>query len=240
MSCVVAPDMPLPRPSAVIFDMDGTTVRHLNPRLLNVLERLDDIYYALRHGIAQIMVTLGLSRSMPWRRSTRKPRLIVHRTMHKMRRKPVEEIVEPCAGIIDLLELLKAHRIPVGLVSNGLGQGYGHDILKQFGLESLFTASVFREDIIKSKPDPEAILTMLKKLHPHMGVNDIVWYVGDRKKDITAALSANYKGGPKVIPIGYGLHAAMSAFEHGLTNDQLVFSYEEWYPIVENLLTLKA
>jgi phosphoglycolate phosphatase len=34
--------MTLPRPTIVLFDMDGTTVRHIHPRLLQILEALDD------------------------------------------------------------------------------------------------------------------------------------------------------------------------------------------------------
>ena len=41
--------MRLEKPTIVLFDMDGTTVRHVNPVLLNILEWLDD----LSHKIAQ-------------------------------------------------------------------------------------------------------------------------------------------------------------------------------------------
>ena len=56
--------------------------------------------------------------------------------------------------MMDLLDLFKAHNIPLALVSNGLGKGYGDEVLAAFDLAPYFSAMVFREDIHKSKPDP--------------------------------------------------------------------------------------
>ena len=50
--------MTLERPTIVIFDMDGTTVRHINLMLLHILEKLDDFGYLLRLSVirqAQIL-----------------------------------------------------------------------------------------------------------------------------------------------------------------------------------------
>lgn len=228
--------MPLPRPSIVILDMDGTTVRHLNPRVLHLLEIADDVLYRTRDFMGRVGSALKIAEPLRTRRTKRKPRLIVHRALHKLRRKPVEQIVEPCPGIIDLLELFKAHEIPVGLISNGLGKGYGHNILEKFGLEPLFAANIFREDIQKSKPDPEAIMTVLSRISPKLSDHDVIWYIGDRAKDVAAALSASPQVPAHVVPIGYGYHAALALLERNLSADHLVLSYEDWYPIVEDLL----
>ena len=228
--------MPLPRPAAVIFDMDGTTVRHLNPRMLHALEIADDVMFRTRMTITKIARMLGYGVLYRTRRSTRKPRLVVHRILHKVRRKSVEQIVEPCPGIIDLLELLRTNNIPAGLVSNGLGKGYGHDILEKFELVSLFRACIFREDIIKSKPDPEAIVTILNRLDIGGNSDDCIWYVGDRAKDVVAAVSAMPHIRARIVPIGYGLHVIPSLFKQKLGADHLVLSYEDWYPVVEDIL----
>lgn len=228
--------MPLPRPTIVIFDMDGTLVRHLNPRLLHLLEVADDTTYRLRNFFGKIGERLHLTRPLRTRRSTRKPRLIVHRVLHKLRRKPVEQIVEPCPGIIDLLELFQTHQIPVGLISNGLGAGYGHEILEKFELQSLLSTAVFREDTQKSKPDPEPIMTALARIKPNLGAEDVIWYVGDRAKDVAAALSASLRVQARVVPVGYGYHAALALFERDLGPDHLVLSYQDWYPVVEDIL----
>jgi phosphoglycolate phosphatase len=228
--------MPLLRPDIVIFDMDGTTVRHLNPAVLHVLEKADDAIYAARRGLGQIGHKLGIAQAWRRRRSKRKPRLLVHRTLHKLRRKPVEQIVEPCPGVIDLLELLQAHNIPTGLISNGLGQGYGHEILEKFELEPLFAATLFREDITRAKPDPEPLVAMIKRLSVAEKPNQIVWYIGDRAKDVVVALKTNPLVSARIVPIGYGLHAAAMLFDHQFNTDHLVLSFEDWYDVVERIL----
>ena len=39
--------MSLQAPSIVIFDMDGTTIRHLNPKVLGLMEWLDDTAFSI-------------------------------------------------------------------------------------------------------------------------------------------------------------------------------------------------
>jgi phosphoglycolate phosphatase len=229
--------MTLPKPSLVIFDMDGTTVRHLNPWVLHSLEKADNVLYGTRQILRTVGDQLGLDLRWRGRRSTRKPRLLVHRTLHKLRRKSVEQMVEPCPGIIDLLELLVTHHIPTGLVSNGLGEGYGHDILQKFDLEDLFTATIFREDTNRAKPDPEPLLAILQRLKSDVGPNDVIWYIGDRAKDVVAAMRATTMTPARMVPIGYGLLAVPMLMDQGLGSDHVVLSYEDWYPVVEKILT---
>lgn len=229
--------MPLPRPSVVIFDMDGTTVRHLNPRILEVMERLDDLSFKIHKGV---------SRFFPFRRAKHKdalprkkysPKLLVHRTIHSIRRKPVEQIVEPCPHVIDVLECLASQNLPIGLVSNGLGRGYGHDILKQFDLNRFYDATMFAEDLNKSKPDPHPIIKMLSRLKTDIGDDDVIWYIGDRHKDINAALNAGKELPCKVVPIAYGYFgsACLAVLEHKLGTDHIIGSYSEF---LQNLRTI--
>ncbi|NQZ13431.1 MAG: hypothetical protein HRT94_01235 [Alphaproteobacteria bacterium] len=44
----------LPLPTIVLFDMDGTTVRHVHPWLLNILEHIDDMFYKTSRLIARM------------------------------------------------------------------------------------------------------------------------------------------------------------------------------------------
>ncbi len=228
--------MPLPRPTLVILDMDGTTVRHLNPYVLHALELADDALFRARTYMTCLGQKLGMGTQLRTRRSTRRPRLLVHRTLHKLRRKSVDQIVAPCPGVIDLFELFAAHLIPMGLISNGLGRGYGYDILEKFDLAKFFTATVFREDTRRAKPDPEPILEILKRMGIPLTSNDVIWYIGDRAKDIAVALSSGPLVTAKIIPIGYGLHAAPMLLQNHFNTDHLVLSYEDWYETVEGIL----
>lgn len=221
----------------MIFDMDGTAVRHLNPRLLSILEFLDNLSYKCAKLFSWLFKRGAKGPIVPewhdpeWLNdSKKKPRLIVHRALHRVRRKPVEQIVQPCPGLYDVLDLLHANNIPMALVSNGLGKGYGHDILEKFELEQYFKATIFREDIQNSKPHPEPILLALKSMNVPLSENDVVWYIGDRHKDITAAIEADKHIKPKVVPIAFAISAALAAaLEKNLGTDHIIMSFHDMY-----------
>lgn len=220
--------MKLPAPSIVIFDMDGTAVRHVNPRVLHALEILDDASFKMvkfgswltrRHAQGPILTPED-------ERIIKKklPRRLVHRALHHLRRKEVDQIVQPCPGLYEVLDFLTARNIPLALVSNGLGKGYGHDILEKFDLEKYFRATVFREDIRKSKPNPEPLLLALERMNVPVAANDVIWYIGDRHKDVTAALALRERVPAGVVPIAFGLNASVAVLEKGLAPDHIVMS----------------
>jgi phosphoglycolate phosphatase len=228
--------MALPAPTLVIFDMDGTAVRHLNPAMLHVLEKFDDALYtcgrffrwALRHKKGEPIIAPDdefLTR--------KKPRLLVHRAIHKVRRKPVEQIVEPGPGLYNILNFLRDRGIPMALVSNGLGKGYGHDILQTFDLEDYFSTTIFREDIRKSKPHPEPLLTALKAMDFTPKDDDVIWYIGDRRKDILAAEALSHHVSGTVVPIAYALNAAIAVLERNFGPEHIIPSYPDMKIILE-------
>jgi phosphoglycolate phosphatase len=229
--------MSLPRPTIVLFDMDGTAVRHINPALLHVLEWMDDSAFKIRKAAARLnprktRTDIDLANLAP--RKT--PKLLVHRAIHKVRRKEVDQIVEPCPGIYYVLDLLKRHGIPMALTSNGLGKGYGHDILKKFNLDEYFAVTLFREDIKKSKPHPEPILLTLQKMGISLTPSDVVWYIGERHKDVTAAVAAQAHLPCKIIPIAYGFNAAVAVVEKNIGAQHILMSYLDIYAVLDGLL----
>ncbi|PZQ44539.1 MAG: HAD family hydrolase [Micavibrio aeruginosavorus] len=223
----------MPRPTIVLFDMDGTTVRHINPRLLGTLEFLDDTSFK---------IASWLHRKKPHPDFTldkiKKPRLLVHRALHRFRRKDVEQIVQPCPGIYTLLGMFRDEKIPLGIVSNGLGKGYGHDILTKFNLSDFFKVQIFREDIQHSKPHPDPILRALAQIKDPLTNSDVVWYIGDRHKDVIAALAANDALPARIIPFAYGLKAAVAILEKGLSPDNIIMNYTDFaariYPVIKD------
>lgn len=219
--------MTLQKPTIVLFDMDGTTVRHINPRILHVLEKLDDASHRVTRVFSNIARRKIDRVPLVEFRDGKRPKLLVHRAMHKMRRKDVEEIVEPCPGIYDVLEFLKQHNVPLGLASNGLGKGYGHDILKTFDLEKYFEVTLFREDMPRSKPYPDPILTALRRMQHQPQPDDLIWYIGDRRKDILAAVAAaDYLPCP-IVPIAYGLNSAIAVLEQNLPAENIVMAWQD-------------
>ncbi len=208
------------KPDVVIFDMDGTSVRHLNPYMLSVMEFLDDVSFNIKR-----LASKCLKRRENPPEQNKKPKLLVHRALHKFRRKPVEQIVAPCPGIYDLLRHLKSNDIPAAIVSSGLGRGYGYDILVKFGLDQYFSAFVFREDLKHCKPHPEPILRALESLKRKKKKDEIIWFIGDRHKDIKAAIAADKIHDGTIIPIAYALNAAFAVIEEGLSQEHIIMSH---------------
>jgi phosphoglycolate phosphatase len=228
--------MTLPRPTIVLFDMDGTSVRHINPMFLHILEWMDDNAFKIRKLVNRLDPRKDKPIDLSDLEPRKTPKLLVHRAIHKVRRKPVEQIVEPCPGIYYVLELLKRHNIPMALASNGLGQGYGHDILEKFDLEKYFRVTLFREDIKKSKPHPEPILLTLQKMDIELKPDDVIWYIGDRHKDVTACVAAQAHLPCPIVPIAYGFNAAVAVIEKNIGADHILMSYLDIYTKLDKLL----
>lgn len=223
--------MTLPAPTIVLLDMDGTTVRHINPKLLSTLEFIDDCMFKLSSVFTRQQALLNTS-DQP----TNASGAMAHRVLHGLRRKKVNEIVQPCPGVFTFLNVLKEHGIPIGIVSNGLGKGYGHEILETFGLKNYFKAQIFREDIHKSKPHPDPLIRALKQIKDPLDETDVVWHIGDRHKDIVAALNANLILPCEVIPFSYGVPAAITILKKGVSPDHIILNYAEFAGRVQSLL----
>lgn len=218
------------KPDYVIFDMDGTTVRHVNPALLSVLEFLDNVVYKTMRLFSRKKPITDFSENPASPRG-----LLVHKVLHKLRRKKVDKIVQPCPGIFLLLNLLRRHNIPMAIASNGLGKGYGHDILKTFNLAEYFDVELFREDVQKSKPHPDGILRALRRLDVDVTAGKIVWYIGDRHKDVVATLEADKLSDCKIIPFAYGINAAVAILKNNIGTENIVVSYPDFFERVKPL-----
>ncbi|MCB9978891.1 MAG: HAD hydrolase-like protein [Rhodospirillales bacterium] len=220
--------MSLKKPTIVLFDMDGTTVRHLNPRILRVIEALDDWSFRLVQFLEKIFGRhFDVPALVERTENGERPKLLVHRVLHKFRRTPVDQIVEPCPGIYSLLSLLRARGVRLALVSNGLGEGYGHEILEKFNLAPFFETTLFREQTLRPKPNPDPILSVLKRLSGPVTADDVIWHIGDRRKDILAALAAQSWLPCPIQPIAYGLNAAVGALAKKLGPDHIVLAYAD-------------
>jgi phosphoglycolate phosphatase len=220
--------------------MDGTTIRHLDPRMLHTLEWIDNQSHRVKSVLTWLFKRGGKGDPMQdWEEydKIKKPKLLVRRALHKiLQRKEVEQYVEPCPGAYLVLDFLKKNNIPMALASNSLGEGYGHEILGTFDLEKYFLATIFREDIRKSKPSPEGILLAIQKTGVQLTENDIVWHIGDQHKDIKAAIAAQEHLPCPIVPIAYALNAALAIVEHNLSPDHIIPSYFDMHEKLKKIL----
>jgi phosphoglycolate phosphatase len=203
----------------VLFDLDGTLVHHVNPRVLQMLEFLDDC----SHKGGRLVARFRLARRS---RTGAKgaPKLLVHKAIHKVRRKSVDQMLEPCQTMRRVLERLRSEGVALGVVSNGLGRGYGHDVLDTFDLRRFFRATVFRENVARGKPWPDSILAALNGLGRELRQSDVIWYIGDQRKDIAAAQAASQLAGHVIRPFALGARAAIGAVEARLTPAQIMWN----------------
>lgn len=226
--------MHLKKPTIVIFDMDGTSVQHINPKILHILETLDNMFYPIakffgwvfrRHAKGPILPP-GETRE----RNKKRKRLPVHRTIHWLRRnKQVDQIVKPSDGIYPVLKFLKAQGIPLALVSNGLGSGYGHDIVEKFGFDKYFDTYVFREDFRAAKPNPEPLYLALERMGIKPSEDDVIWHIGDRRKDVKATLAANENLPALLQPVAYKMNAAAAILEAKLHGEHIILNYVDMH-----------
>ncbi len=232
---------PLPKPTIVIFDMDGTTVRHLNPKLLGFMEFLDNVVFKVSRLWAWIFERKAqgpLDLNFPDEPVRKSKAIIVHKALHKLRRKPVDLLVEPCPGVLGVLNFLKDNNVTLALASNGLGKGYGDDIVQKFGLKEFFPVTIFREDVAKSKPNPEGILLALSKLNVNLKPSDVIWHIGDRHKDVSAVQNASKLLPCKILPIAYGVNAAIAVIEKGYGPHHILLTYQDLLEMLQKMFNV--
>lgn len=165
------------------------------------------------------------------------PKLLVHRAIHRVRRKSVEEMLVPCETLRSVLERLRANGVLLAVVSNGLGRGYGHDVLEAFDLKKYFSACVFREDVSRGKPWPDSILAALGSVGRDLRARDVIWYVGDQRKDIDAAMAASANLVRPIVPIALGPRAALRAVDGDCPNLQIAWSVHELERVTAELFS---
>ncbi len=194
-----------------------------------MLEFLDD----LSHGSGRFAARFRLMRRSQLVTGPKTPSLVVHRTMHRLRRKSVEAMLQPCDAMRSVLDLLRSNGIPMGMVSNGLGKGYGHDVLDAFDLRKYFATCIFREDVTHGKPTAEPVLKALGSIGRPIRRSDVIWYVGDQRKDITSALAAARQSGHAILPIALGARAAIASAENRVSIKQVMWSAADLINMVE-------
>ncbi|MDP7142405.1 MAG: HAD-IA family hydrolase [Alphaproteobacteria bacterium] len=224
------------KPTIILFDMDGTTVRHINPKLLHLLETLDDYCYKTGKFFSKLFKRKHKHVHLVEFRDGKRQKLLVHRAIHKFRRKTVDQIVEPCPGIHSLLDYLQDHNVRMGIISNGLGKGYGHDVLETFKLDDYYEVKIFREDIKRAKPHPDPIIHAINKMEPDVTENDVIWYIGDRHKDIEAAVAAAGHIPCEIEPFAYNINAALAILRHNFGPNNIIMSWADFEEKIRQIL----
>lgn len=196
----------------LIFDLDGT--------LLNTIDDLhNSLNYALeKHHLPQkslyetkMLLGNGIERLVAdaIKDDKSNPSFSqIFTTFKNYYTAHINDHTKPYTGIIPLLQNLKACNIKTGIVSNKFDEGV--KILTNKYFKNLINYAQGTSTTIKTKPSPDAIFTLIKKLHAE-DENNI--YIGDSEVDITTAQNANLP----CICVSWGFRNKEQLFSSGAT-----------------------
>jgi len=171
---------------AVIFDFDGTLI-NTNQLVKDGLNNLAQIHLGrpLTHMELCQLNGKHLNDQIGYITKNDIEKKVIH--FKKWYAENHNKLAKTFKGIPELLEILKYEKIQLGIVSNNstlpVQQG-----LNLLNFNQYFQHIITSDDVIKPKPDPEGINSMLKKMNLH---SKEVLYVGDSPSDILAAKNAN-------------------------------------------------
>jgi pyrophosphatase PpaX len=168
----------------VLFDLDGTVVdsgamilasfRHATKTVLD--RELSD---------AELLSAVGtpLREQMNLIDAQRADELV---EVYRAHNEPLHDALEPCAGILDVLQRLKEEGRRLGVVTAKRGSTV-ELAFAVLPLGDYFEVVVAAEDATRHKPDPEPLLLALDRLGAQP---DAAAYVGDSPFDVAAAKAA--------------------------------------------------
>lgn len=188
------------KPSAVLFDLDGTLIdtapdfiRCLNElRKSRSLEALPPAF--IRQSVsdgarAMIRIGFGLEQHEPGYSDLRAEFLDLYELGVAVETRLFE-------GMDEILLSLEERRIPWGIVTNKPVR-FAAPLIRALDLEQRCSALICPDHVVQSKPHPEALLLACEQASA-VAANAI--YVGDHQRDIEAGRNA----GMKTIAVRYG------------------------------------
>jgi HAD superfamily hydrolase (TIGR01509 family) len=154
-------------PAAAIFDNDGLTLdtEHTWTRAESALYARYGTEFTLDHK-REMLGTSGEKSALTMERHLGQPgrgdelRVELRELVH-------DELdgagVEPMPGVIELLDALAEHGLPLGLATNS-GREFATRALRAAGLYDRFAAVVSAEDVARPKPAPDVYLAAAAEL----------------------------------------------------------------------------
>lgn len=176
------------KPTAIIFDLDGTIVDS-RAIILQCLKHTANGVYGHDHSDEKLLAEVGIPLIQEMQtlvpedpyNAVQVYRNFYHSLEHK----------EPPAfpGMQELIASLHESGLPLGIATSKLREGMESDLAYN-QLIDMFDCLIAADDVVNPKPNPEPLLTVAAQL----GVNPSeCWYVGDSTFDMIAAQRAGMK-----------------------------------------------
>ncbi len=187
-------------PRAVLFDFDGTLV-NTTPLILRCFRatwrqvfgfECEDATYIQTFGIpletamTNIIARLADECRIAAPADPAATAEELTRTYRAFNERWHDDMIQPFAGVDDMLRELKQRGLRLGLVTSKkrLGAERG---MRLYGMTELFDLSLCAEDTTHNKPHPEPLLRAMERLEVHP--TETI-YVGDSTHDIVAGRAA--------------------------------------------------
>jgi len=186
----MAPDLAsLPRPAAILFDLDGTLVDTVRTRIEAWLEALDQAGYPT--SAEQLAPMIGLD----GRRLAREIATLAGRPIDEARSEEIDrssgEIYErlnrpsPLPGVTAIVAAIEAAGIPWAIATSSRKDQVGTSVAA-LGLDDEPTI-IDASHVKHAKPEPDLLLYAAEEI----GVEPArCWYVGDSTWDMVSAVAA--------------------------------------------------
>ena len=195
----------LPRPAAVLFDLDGTLIDTVETRITAWLETLTEAGIPTSHDVLAPLIGLD------GRRLAREIAALDGVVLDDERAEEVDRASgelygrlnrepRPLPGVRELVAAIEARRLPWAIATSSRASQVTSSV-DALGLDRAPTI-VDASHVKHAKPEPDLLLLAAKRL----GVEPTrCWYVGDATWDMAAAVAA------AMIPIGVTAGSAVDA-----------------------------
>ena len=214
--------------SAILFDMDGTLVDSEPLWLQAEIEIMQDV--GCVWTAEDQLACLGgprakTERMMQEKSGNRMPDGYFGEQLDNLMEKKLASDLQIYDGALELVESCKAYGLKVGLVTAS-GFKLMRSVLRKFP-ENLFDVVISGDDVVKSKPDPEAYLKAAKFLS--VDITDSV-VIEDSVTGVTAGLASGAQviGIPHLVELPSHPRLRLVKRIGDINISQLL----EWYPFL--------
>lgn len=214
--------------SAILFDMDGTLVDSEPLWLQAEIEIMQDV--GCVWTAEDQLACLGgprakTERMMQEKSGNRMPDGYFGEQLDNLMEKKLASDLQIYDGALELVESCKAYGLKVGLVTAS-GFKLMRSVLRKFP-ENLFDVVISGDDVVKSKPDPEAYLKAAKLLSVDITGSVVI-------EDSVTGVTAGLASGAQVIGIPHLVelpsHPRLRLVKR--IGDINISQLLEWYPFL--------
>ena len=191
-------------PDAIIFDLDGTTTKG------GLLSLVVDFFNAEQGVLRAIKAAHTTYETL---KRAKKAAIPLDLKTGAVKRGLVHLCAAPQKDLPHLMSLAQAADIKLGLLSNNSRHAWGDRLMRHVNYGLTFDHTMYSEDVgADVKPSPHGLLKMIDTLVSDADEAKNIWFVGDTKSDMLAAINAIKETSHKITPVALGASSSAARF----------------------------